>query len=90
MECDVEKSDGITLPDGWVMKGLNDGESYKYLGIRQAEQIRHMEMKQEISTKYTRRVCKVLEPNLNAGINQRNKYMASTSSLELFIILILK
>ena len=33
----VVKSVGIELPDGKVMKSLQEGESYKYLGILQVE-----------------------------------------------------
>ena len=33
----VVKSVGIELPDGKVMKSLQEGESYEYLGILQVE-----------------------------------------------------
>ena len=32
------KSVGIELPDGKVIKSLQEGESYKYLGILEADQ----------------------------------------------------
>ena len=35
----ITKFDGISLPDGGVMKGLIEGAGYKYLGILQADQI---------------------------------------------------
>ena len=34
----IRKLDGISLPDGKVMKGLIEGAGYKYLGIIQADQ----------------------------------------------------
>ena len=33
----IVKSVGIELPDGKVIKSLQEGESYKYLGILEAE-----------------------------------------------------
>ena len=33
----IVKSVGIELPDGKVIKSLQEGESYKYLGIFEAE-----------------------------------------------------
>ena len=33
----VLKSVGIELPDGKVIKSLQEGESYKYLGILEAD-----------------------------------------------------
>ena len=63
----IRKRDGISLPDGKVMKGLIEGAGYKYLGIIQANQIRYTEMKTKVKTEYLRRVCKVLETKLNCG-----------------------
>ena len=37
-EGEITKFDGISLPDGKVMKGLIEGAGYKYLGIIQADQ----------------------------------------------------
>ena len=42
----ITKFDGISLPDGKVMKRLIEGAGYKYLGIIQAGQIRYTEMKE--------------------------------------------
>ena len=42
---EITKFDGISLPDGRVMKGLIKGEGYKYLGILQPNQIMYKEMK---------------------------------------------
>ena len=63
----ITKFDGISLPDGKVMKGLIEGAGYKCLGIIQAGQIRYTEMKEKMKTEYLRRVRKVLETMLNEG-----------------------
>ena len=62
----ITKFNGISLPDGKVMKGLIEGAGYKYLGIIQA-QTRYTEMKTKVKTEYLRRACKVLETKLNCG-----------------------
>ena len=45
--------DGIQLPDNKRMRSVNEsGESYKYLGILEADDIKHQEMKQLIQKEY--------------------------------------
>ena len=61
------ESDGVILPDGQVVTGLKLEDSYKYLGMLEADSIRHTEMKKQIKTEYKRRVRKVLGSHLNAG-----------------------
>ena len=63
----IAKFDGISLPDGRVMKALIEGAGYKYLGILQADQIPYMQMKEKVEADYLRRVHKVLETKLNGG-----------------------
>ena len=46
----ITKFDGVSLPDGKVMKGLIEGPGYKYLGIAQADQIRYTQMKEKVKT----------------------------------------
>ena len=60
-------SNGIKLPEESVIKSVKDGESYKYLGMLQADQIKHQEMKDKVMKEYKRRVRKILETKLNAG-----------------------
>ena len=64
---EITKFDGILLSDGRVMKRLIEGADYKYLCIRQADQIRYTEMKEKVKPKYLRRVRKILETKLNGG-----------------------
>ena len=63
----VVKSEGIKLPDYKTIQGLKDGDGYKYLGILEAERIRHEEMKETVTKEYKRRVRKILETKLNGG-----------------------
>ena len=58
---------GIELPDGKIIKSLQEGESYKYLGILEADRFLGDEMKLEVSKEYFRRLKKVLESKLNGG-----------------------
>ena len=64
---EMTKFEGISLPDGKVMKGLIEGAGYKYLGIIQTDQIRYTEIKKKVKTEYLRGVRKVLETKLNGG-----------------------
>ena len=45
-------SDGIALLNKTIMKGLKKGDSYKYLGVIQADGIKHHEMKEKVKTEY--------------------------------------
>ena len=63
----IVESNGIVLPNGDVMKSLKEGESYKYLGILEADQFKYKEMKRTVKKEYLRRVRKVLESRLNGG-----------------------
>ena len=59
----IVKLVGIELPDGKVIKSLQEGKNYKYLGILDAEKFLEEEMKKE----YIRRLRKVLKSKLNGG-----------------------
>ena len=61
------KSVGIELPDGKVIKSLQEKESYKYLGILEADRFVGEEMKLKVSKEYFRRLKKVLKSKLNGG-----------------------
>ena len=60
-------SDGIDLPHGKQIKSLNTNDSYKYLGVLEADTIKYDEMKKDVRKEYFRRVRKVLETKLNGG-----------------------
>ena len=61
------RSEGIKLPDGQMIKSVEDDEAYKYLGILQADTIKNKEMKDIISKEYFRRIRKILKSKLNGG-----------------------
>lgn len=55
------------MPNGNEIKSLDLEGSYKYLGILQANDIRHAEIKEKIRNEYIRRVRKILKSKLNGG-----------------------
>ena len=61
----IMKSVDIELPDGKVIKSLREGESYKYLGILEADTFLEEKMKLNVSKEYIRRLRKVLKSKLN-------------------------
>ena len=63
------QSEGITLPGDTVIRSLNSDkeEGYKYLGVLEADDIKHVEMKEKIQKEYFRRVRKILKSKLNGG-----------------------
>ena len=63
----IVKSVGIELPNGKFIKSLQEGESYKYLGILEADKFLEEKMKLNVSKEYIRRIRKVLKPKLNGG-----------------------
>ena len=63
----IVKSVGIKLPDGKVIKSLQEGESYKYLGILEADEFLEEKMKLNVSKEYIRRLRKFFKSKLNGG-----------------------
>ena len=63
----IVKSVGMELPDGKVIKSLQKGESYKYLGILEADKFLEEKMKLNVSKEYFRRLRKILKSKLNGG-----------------------
>ena len=52
------KSVGIEVPDGNVIKSPQEGESYKYLGILEADKFLGEELKLKVSKECFRRLKK--------------------------------
>ena len=50
-----------------TIKWLSLEESYKYLGVQQAENVKHRQVKKQTSVEYTNRVRKILKSKLNGG-----------------------
>ena len=63
----IMKSVGIELPDGKVIKSLQEGESYLYLRIFEADKFLEEKMKLNVSKEYIRRLKNVLKSKLNGG-----------------------
>ena len=62
----VAKSEGISMPDGKMMKNIEEDE-YKYLGILETDCVKHEEMKDQIKKEYIRKVRNILKSKLNGG-----------------------
>ena len=75
MEFDIEKCAllvmKIELPNQYKIRTLAEKETYKYLGILEADPIKQVEMKNKIQKEYLRRTRKLLETKLSS----RNKYL---------------
>ena len=72
--CKRHLTDRIELPNKDKIKSLAENETYKYLGILEADTIKQAEMKEKIQKEYLRRTRKLLETKLNSrnlikGIN---------------------
>ena len=69
-------TDGMELPNHDKIRTLEENETYKYLGILEAETIKQVEMKDKIRKEYLRRTRKLLETKiLPQKPHQRNKYL---------------
>ena len=62
----VIKSERISMLDGKMIKNIEEG-GYKYLGILEADGVKHEEMKDQIKEEYIRRVRNILKSKLNGG-----------------------
>ena len=67
-------TDGIELPNQDKIRTFAENETYKYLGILEADTIKQVEMKNKIQKVYLRRTRKLLETKLSSrnfikGIN---------------------
>ena len=85
MEFELEKYAKITFKRGKLyhlqnlvidtnreIQELEQGETYKYLGIEETEGIQHQQMKERLKQEYSRRLRMILKSELNA----RNKITA--------------
>ena len=63
----IVKSFAIELSNGKVVKSLQEGESYKYVGILEADKFLEEKMKLNVSKEYIRRLRKILKSKLNGG-----------------------
>ena len=65
--------DGMELTNQDKIRTLTGNETYKHLGILEAETIKQVEMKDKIQKEYCRWTRKLLETSLSQKPYQRNK-----------------
>ena len=70
----IAKMEGVVLPDGQVMKKVED-RGYRYLGILETDHLKEKEMKDLFSKEYKHRLKLVLKSKLCG----KNKIMASNT-----------
>ena len=75
----IVKSVGIEFPDGEVIKLLQEGQSYKYLGILEADKSFEEKMKLNVSKEYIRRYI-LNGRNLVCGIKTWAVYLLGHSA----------
>ena len=63
----MTSSDRIKLPGGKEIKTLDEGTSYKYLGILESDRLMFEDMKTKLSKEYFRQLRKLLKSKLNGG-----------------------
>ena len=61
----VTETQGMNLPNNNII-GLNLNETYKYLGILQADDIKYKQIKKKLG-EYNKRVRQILKSKLNGG-----------------------
>ena len=57
----------MRMSNAQVIRGVDEGDGYKYLGILEADDLKHAYMKEGISKAYLRRIRKILKSKLNCG-----------------------
>jgi len=62
----------LVIDTNRVIQELEQGKTYKYLGIEESESIQHQQMKERLKKEYSRRLRIILKPELKA----RNKTTA--------------
>ena len=60
------KSEGIPMLNGQMMTNIEES-GYKYLGILEADGVKHEAMKDQTKKEYIKRVRKILKSKLNGG-----------------------
>ena len=57
-------TEGMELPNEDKIRTLGENETYKYLGILEADTIKQVEIKDKIQNEYLRRIRKLIETEL--------------------------
>lgn len=79
---------GYDMENGQNIEAMEAGEVYKYLGVKQARKIDHQAMKKELTTKFIKKVRRVLHTHLNSKnlFKALNTYACSTLGYSFGII----
>ena len=59
--------EGVELPDGQSIKGLDEGDGYKYLAMLVVDDVKYTDMKEIITKEYIGRFRKIPRSKLNGG-----------------------
>ena len=63
----MSEAEGIESPDGREIRNLEEGTSYKYLDILEADEFQRDKMKKDLTKEYLRKVRKLLQSKLDRG-----------------------
>ncbi len=63
----LHQDGSIELPNGTEIQQLEGNDDYKYLGVLEADNIKHEQMKDKIMNEYVNRLKKLLKSKLNSG-----------------------
>ena len=63
----IVNSVGIELPDGKIIKSLQESENYRYLRILETDKFLEEKIKLNVSKEYIRKLKKVLKSKLDGG-----------------------
>ena len=69
-------TNGMELPNLDTIRTLGEKETYKYLGIIEADTINQAEMKEKLKKENLRRTRKLLEAKLSSRNLIRNKFLS--------------
>ena len=67
MQFGIDKCAVMVMKSGKIVKSIKERQSYKYVGVPEADEVMVNEMKDKVKKEYYRRVRKVLETKLNSG-----------------------
>ena len=59
----------LVIDSNRVIQELEQGKTYKYLGIEESEGIQHQQMKESLKREYSRRLRMILKSELNGNWN---------------------
>ena len=76
-KCSVLVIVGIELPDSKVIKSLQEGGGYKYIGSLEAERFLEEEMKLKVPKEYFRRLKKSWSQNWMVGFSSMSQYVGN-------------